>query len=147
MIRPGDDRHKDFIATTQRLTTLRERLLADIAAYHTAATDALKSFDEEAQHIQDPAITNNMATLRRKTEEDQLYRERDAGQTITLLDDVLRKGADLQHATNCLMIATSLHTQGEGLDTHIAQARQTPTEYEKTTNTLVARIGTVLAER
>ena len=51
----------------------------------------------------------------------------------------------LQHAANCVMIATDLHNQGEILDAQIADARTTANEYETTTNTLLNKISTVLA--
>jgi hypothetical protein len=62
-----------------------------------------------------------MTLLRRKTEEDTTDRKRTASETIALLDDVLQKGADLQHAANWVLIATNLYATGETLDTQITE--------------------------
>jgi hypothetical protein len=70
-----------------------------------------------------------LSILRRKTEEDTTDRRRNASQTIALLDDVLRKGTGLQHAANCVMIATDLYNHGEISDAQIADARTTANEY------------------
>ena len=55
-------------------------------------------------------------------------------------------GLDLQHAANCILIAKDLHDQGENLDTQIMTATQSATAYQTTTNTLLAKITTELAD-
>jgi len=76
------DQLKEFLNSTERLITLRERLLADIRQYNDAA--ALKRFDQEAANITDQNTTKNMTLLRRKTEEDTNDRKQEAAQTVAL---------------------------------------------------------------
>src|SRR5262249_54761226 len=83
------DKLRDFMKSTDKLSTLRSQLVADINEYHQLANGSLSRFDTEANGIKDPGVMRNMTLIRRKTAEDQAERERNATETIGLLDNVL----------------------------------------------------------
>jgi hypothetical protein len=66
--------------------------------------------------------------------------------TLDNLDTVPAKGADLQHAAKCVLIAAELHTHGQDVDAQLKTAREQARDHGKVTNGLLARINTALAE-
>jgi predicted nucleic acid-binding Zn-ribbon protein len=137
---------EDFNRSTQRLTTLREHLRADIADYQSAYTTRLAEFDTERAQITNPTTQRTIAVLRRHTDDDMNERVQNANSTLDTLDNVLAQGSDLQHAAQCVIIANDLHTNGEDLDQQLKEAKTTANTYATTTTNLLARINTALAE-
>lgn len=141
------ERLRSFARTTEALKSLRSQLTTDLESYHASAGKALTEFDTEASNIKDETITRNMTVLWRKTVEEQERREQDGKEVLSLLDHVLARGSDLSHAANCIRIATSLHDQGNTVNDQLLTARATATDYQNSTNTLLARINTTLASK
>jgi len=137
---------EEFTTSTERLCSLREHLTNDIREYETTSQEHLALFDNERALINDPITTRSMATLRRHTEEDANDRVTNARATLEQLSTVLTKGADLQHAARCVLLAETFHEQGTTLDTSLRTAKEQATLYASVTNGLLARINNALTE-
>ena len=135
-----------FTKNTEHLTALRNDLCRDRDAYQAAADAKIASFDHEAGNVADDRSGRALQRLRRRTEQDIQERLANAQSVIDELDAVLAKGSDLQHTANAVLIADDLRSHGEELDHQLATARRDAAQYAATTNALLARITTALAE-
>lgn len=135
-----------FTKGTERLTRLREDLCHDMKAYEETATAKMAAFDEQATQVHDDRTARSLANLRRHTADDVRDRLANAQAVLEQLDNVLAKGSDLQHAAKAVLIASDLHDRGEEIDNQLKQARTDASQYEATTNSLLARLATALAE-
>jgi hypothetical protein len=137
---------QDFNRSTQRLVTLRADLGKDISTYQAACNEKLDTFDQERAAITDAQTQRSMNVLRRHTEQDMNERLAAARATLDHLDTVIAKGADLEHAAKCVLIAEELHTHGTDIDAQLKTAKEQAATYAKVTNGLLARINTALTE-
>ncbi|HEY4362509.1 MAG TPA: hypothetical protein VGN17_16165 [Bryobacteraceae bacterium] len=137
---------QDFSRSTDRLTTMRERLRQAITDYQAAYHARLAEFDKERAAINNPSTQRSMSILRRHTEDDMTERVNNATSTLDQLDTVLAQGADLQHAAQCVIIANDLHQHGEDLDNQLRDAKTQATAYAATTTSLLARINQALTD-
>jgi len=137
---------QDFNRLNDHLMNLRAELAKDIDEYKTAYTDKLAAFDLERSCITDPATQRSMDVLRRHTEQDMNERVMAAKATLEQLDNVLTKGADLEHAAKCIIIAEELQTHGQDVDAQLKAAKEQANNYAKLTNNLLARINQTLTD-
>ncbi|MBS1874318.1 MAG: hypothetical protein JSU00_13970 [Acidobacteria bacterium] len=77
---------ESFTRSTQRLTSLRERLRKDIEDYQHAYTAKLAAFDQERAQINDTTTQRTITNLRRHTEDDLRERLENANATLEALD-------------------------------------------------------------
>jgi hypothetical protein len=92
-------------------------------------------------------MLQKMQVVRQQAEAGQNALMTNATETIALLHNVLTKGDDLQRAANCVIIANQLHNEQERMTGEILDARRAASDYQTTTNALVARISTFLVAK
>ena len=131
----GDQPQSPSGADTAAAIAERERV---------AAEDRARADAERAQA--DAAAAADAATTVADRAE-RLAADTEATETIALLHNVLTKGDDLQRAANCVIIANQLHNEQERMTGEILDARRAASDYQTTTNALVARISTFLVAK
>lgn len=137
---------QSFTKGTDRLLRLRGELCRDLKQYEETAAAKLASFDEQASQVKDEKTVRSLAVLRRRTQEDVRERLANGQAVLEQLDLVLAKGSDLQHAAKAVLIAGDLHDHGLEIDETLKAAKTDAGQYEATTNSLLARLATALAE-
>ena len=136
---------QEFDLNTKRLTTQRDNLNKDLDDYAAAYQQKLQAFDAENAAIVDEATKRTIAALRRELEQTVQDSLTVGRATLMRLDAVLAKGADLQHAAKCVLIAEELDNHGKEMDAQLKAATDQARSYTTITNTLLARLNTAAA--
>lgn len=131
---------REFLASTDRLSSLRDELCRDIEHLSAASAEKLQEFDRESSQITDPVTRSAMTGLRQSAREHAVARLAAARSAMDLLDRVLAEGRDVQHAAKCVLIADELELRGQQVADRVRQAKDEATSYAKLTTELLSRL-------